>query len=45
VTEGELILVLRKLLNRKGLGPDRILNKVLKELKEKIILGIAKAIF
>ena len=44
IIEGELILVLRKLLNRKALGLDRILNKVLKELKKKIILGIAKAI-
>ena len=44
VTEGELISVLGKLLNRKAPGLDRIPNKVLKELKEKIILGIAKAI-
>ena len=35
VIEGELISVLRKLLNRKALGLDRILNKVLKELKKK----------
>ena len=44
VSEGELISVLRKLLNRKALGLDRILNEALKELKEKITLGIAKAI-
>ena len=44
MSEGELISVLRKLLNRKAPGPDRILNEALKELKEKIILGIAKAI-
>ena len=36
--------MLGKLLNRKGLGPDRILNKALKKLKKKITLGIAKAI-
>ena len=35
VTEGELISVLGKLPNRKGLGPDRILNRALKELKKK----------
>src|SRR5438270_5813577 len=44
VSEGELISVLRKLLNRKAPEPDKILNKALKELKEKITLGIAKAI-
>ena len=46
IIEGELISVLRKLLNRKALGLDRILNKALKKLKKKkIILKIAKAIF
>ena len=44
MTEGELISVLRKLPNGKGPGLDRIPNKALKELKEKIAPGIAKAI-
>ena len=44
VTEGELISVLGKLLNRKGPGPDRIPNEALKELKKKIAPGMAKAI-
>ena len=44
ITEGEIISVLGKLPNRKGPGPDRILNKALKELEKKITPGIAKAI-
>ena len=37
-------MVLGKLPNRKGPGPDRIPNEALKELKEKIAPGMAKAI-
>jgi hypothetical protein len=36
--------VLVSLLNRKALGPDSILNKVLKALVNKIRKGIAKGI-